>query len=99
MSVRHIPESFEHTCDGCGWSEVTRNESRPKYWTTLIIQREAYDYQGNAVADGTIRRTLCKECSSVVSEAINASIRTQTEKAKSADSAMLAERAKEGEAK
>lgn len=74
MSVRKIEASFEHICDGCGAVERTASTSRPKYWADLHILQDAYDYQGCAVADGSVKRLLCSACRSVVVDAANAAI-------------------------
>ncbi len=62
MGVRTIPEQFEHECDGCKKTETTEHKDRPKFWGGLIVERHAYDYQGFAVADGTVKRLLCADC-------------------------------------
>jgi len=77
MSLRKIEASFEHICDGCGAVERTASTSRPKYWADLHILQDAYDYQGCAVADGSVKRLLCQECKSYVSEAANEAIETR----------------------
>lgn len=77
MSVREIPRAFEYSCDVCG--KVHRQEnaggrytnSRPPYWSHLKIGRYAYDFQGSAVADGSIERLLCDECGPIIFTAIN----------------------------
>lgn len=72
MAVREIPASYEYTCDGCGAKQNAK--SRPPHWTRLKIERDAYDYQGNACADASIDRLLCKSCSEIVFNAVNASL-------------------------
>lgn len=77
MAMREIPASYEHKCDGCGKLQNTTSTSRPPHWCDLILAQDAYDFQGAAVADGTIRRLLCSECKDVASAAINSAIRRQ----------------------
>jgi hypothetical protein len=74
MGERKIPETYEYECDACERTETMGRRARPKYWTELTLSRDAYDYQGCAVADGTVKRLLCAECSEKVSAAINASL-------------------------
>lgn len=71
MSVREIPVSYEFTCDGCGATEQQASKSRPNYWCDLTVAQDAYDYSGAAVADGTIKRSLCSDCRADVVKAIN----------------------------
>jgi hypothetical protein len=71
MGVREIPKQYEHTCDGCRAVKITDSSSRPAYWTGLHIIADAYDYQGAAVADGSTKRLLCDECTSVIHKAVN----------------------------
>ncbi len=74
MAIREIPAAFEHACDACGKAVQKPTKSRPEYWCGLVVEQDAYDYQGHAVADATIRRVLCGECKTVVVKAINDSI-------------------------
>ena len=74
MAVREIPASYESTCDGCGAKYASASKSRPPHWSNLIIERDAYDFQGCAVADGTIRRLLCDVCANAAAKAINEAI-------------------------
>jgi len=74
MATRKIPEAFEHICDGCKKTETSASSSRPKFWSTLTISRDAYDYQGCAVADASVSRLLCENCTSAVTKAVNASL-------------------------
>lgn len=71
MGVKEIPVMYEHSCDCCGKIERTPANFRPKYWSNLHISQDAYDFQGNAVADGSIRRLLCGECKDIIITAIN----------------------------
>lgn len=74
MGMREIPAAYEFTCDSCKTTASQNSNSRPAYWCELVIAQEAYDYQGCAVADGTIRRLLCNDCRLAVIEGVNASI-------------------------
>jgi hypothetical protein len=82
MGVREIPKSFEYTCDACAKVHTQRNanghysDSRPPYWSRLTLAQDAHDFQGAAVADGTIKRLLCDDCTPRVSAAINKAIET-----------------------
>lgn len=69
MGVREIPATKEWCCDLCKKKDTTPN--RPPYWATLHLQQDAYDYQGAAVADGSIRRLLCNSCREKIVAAIN----------------------------
>lgn len=71
MSMREIPVAYEFTCDGCGAQETKTSKSRPSYWCDLTVAQDAYDYSGAAVADGTIKRSLCSDCREAVVKAIN----------------------------
>ena len=72
MAVRNIPARRVFVCDGCS-AEVESN-SRPPHWTGLVIEANAYDYQGCAVADAGFSRILCADCTKVVHSAINAAM-------------------------
>lgn len=74
MAVREIAAQFEHTCDGCGKVENQSSRSRPKYWTGLKIEADAYDFQGCAVANAGVDRVLCGDCTRIVHKAVNESI-------------------------
>jgi len=75
MGVKEIPMQFLHTCDGCGSELITDAKSRPKYWADLTLAQDAYEYQGYAVADGTIKRSLCDRCKDKVTKAINQALK------------------------
>ena len=70
MAIREIAATKEWCCDLCKLTEIM--PSRPSYWANLHIQQDAYDYQGAAVADGSIKRLLCSKCREAVVAAINA---------------------------
>lgn len=75
MAVREIPASYEYVCDGCKKATTTPTKiGRPRYWATLAIEQNAYDHHGCAVADGTVRRLLCRDCTETASMAINEAI-------------------------
>lgn len=75
MAVREIPASYEYVCDGCKKAVTSPKKiGRPTYWATLVVEQDAYDYQGCAVADGTVRRLLCRDCTETASMAINEAI-------------------------
>ena len=74
MGVTHIPATFRHTCDGCGVSLDTSSKDRPKFWCSLILRRDAYDYHGCAVADGTREFLLCDVCADGAAAAVNAAL-------------------------
>lgn len=77
MAVQEIPRAFKYVCDVCRTEHLQENasghytNSTPKYWARLVIKQDAYDYQGAAVADGSIERLLCSDCRSGVIAAIN----------------------------
>ncbi len=74
MSVREIAASFEITCDGCKAVVSQHHKNRPPHWVDLHILRDAYDFQGAAVADASVKRLLCDDCASKVFAAINAAL-------------------------
>jgi hypothetical protein len=74
MATREIPASLFYVCDGCGVEMPGSDRSRPKYWSQLVLRQDAYDYQGCAVADGTVTRDLCRPCTDKVTSVINAAI-------------------------
>lgn len=71
MSLRKIEENFRHICDGCGAEETTASTSRPTHWSDLHILRDAYDFQGCAVADGSVKLNLCLGCGNAAATALN----------------------------
>jgi len=80
MAIREIPKSYEYTCDGCQFVHIQENasghyfNSRPPHWASLTFARDAYDYQGAACADATVKRLLCAMCAGKVALAINAAL-------------------------
>lgn len=85
MAIREIPRAFEYICDGCGAKHRQENagghysDNRPRHWSNIKIERDAYDYQGSAVADASIERLLCLECSKCVVDAVNAAVLSKSE--------------------
>lgn len=77
MAIREIPKAFDYICDVCAKTHRQENagghytDSRPPQWANLIIRQDAYDYQGQAVADGSVTRLLCNGCRAGVMEVIN----------------------------
>ncbi len=74
MAVREVTAKFEHVCDSCKAVETMPSKSRPKYWSDLHILRDAYDWQGAAVADGSVKLLLCLECGEAATKALNAAL-------------------------
>lgn len=71
MAIREIAASFEVVCDCCRETETMTSKHRPKYWSDFNILRDAYDFQGHAVADGSVKLLLCLKCSDAVAKAVN----------------------------
>lgn len=69
MTVISIPAKTIHQCDGC--KEEVEDKNRPKYWTKVIHYRDAYDFQGNAVAANNIELLLCGSCTEVFTTTVN----------------------------
>jgi hypothetical protein len=78
MGVREIEARFEITCDGCRKQVLQAHKSRPAHWSDLHILRDLYDFQGSACADGSVKRLLCEDCSTVVFGAVNDAIKART---------------------
>lgn len=62
---------FIHTCDCCSSTTTTKTGQRPKHWTELVQNRDAYDLHNNACADASINLDLCNTCSDRIIKAIN----------------------------
>lgn len=71
MAVREISASFEAVCDCCRTVEPMKSNGRPAHWINLNILRDAYDFQGAAVADGSVKLLLCVPCSDAAVKAVN----------------------------
>lgn len=69
--VREIPKTVEVTCDACGVvikeddRKVLRNQNG-----RIIIKRDAIDWYGCAVADGSLSFDLCDKCLDQIVSAI-----------------------------
>lgn len=80
MAIREIPKAYVYVCDGCGTEHKQENasghysNSRPKHWSNLKLQRDAYNYQGAVCADGSVERLLCEKCTARIAEAINSAL-------------------------
>jgi hypothetical protein len=68
MAITEIPKKYVYTCDACGFEHVQENalghysNSRPPRWANLTFSRDALDYHGAPVADGTVKLLLCASC-------------------------------------
>jgi len=71
MAIKEISKSYIFICDGCRKEHRQEHLRRPSHWMKFILERNALDYQGHAVADGTIKRLLCDVCGEKIGEAIN----------------------------
>lgn len=72
MAVTEIPTTWRYICDGCHKENEQKHKVLfPSYWSHLTLASHCYDYQGSAVADGTITRLLCEDCTTKVAKAIN----------------------------
>lgn len=80
MPVERIAESYKYICDGCGDAVNQAYNSKPMNWSRLVIERDAYDFQGAGVASLHIKRVLCERCTTDVVEAINHTIMTRNVK-------------------
>lgn len=75
--IREIPKAFEYTCDQCRTTHRQENasghytNSRPPGWVGLKVLRDAYDFQGQAVAPANIDRLLCEKCGPILLQTIN----------------------------
>lgn len=71
MSIKNIPAQVVKTCDACGVvmdSKTSRKEGK------VTIKQHALDWNGHAVADGTVAMDLCDGCLSTVAGAVSAAI-------------------------
>lgn len=64
MAIRKIAPRTIFICDGCGGEaeDTSGFWLRPPHWVEIRVNRDAYDYQGQAVADGSFTRLLCAGC-------------------------------------
>ena len=74
MGTQRVPAKYLHVCDGCAAEIGQESAGRPPHWSELTLAQDAYDFQGSAVADATIKRLLCRKCTALVSSAINQAI-------------------------
>lgn len=72
MAIHEIAAKFEATCDNCKAVEIGESNSRPKYWSNIHILRDAYDWGGNACADGSVKLLVCLKCGEAATKAMNA---------------------------
>ena len=72
MSVETIPLQYKFRCDFCAKEKTHQSKSLPSHWAELALTRDAYDYQGAAVANGSISRTLCDKCHEEFQDLFNA---------------------------
>lgn len=75
MGMKPIPETFLYTCDGCNLPVTQNHKGRPKYWSELNIIADCYDWQGSAVANGSVKRMLCEKCTDKATKAINEALK------------------------
>ena len=66
--IKKIPARDDIYCDRCG--KLCEKSDRRQNGH-LVVNQDALDYQGCAVADGTVKFDLCDHCLNVVSDAIN----------------------------
>lgn len=71
MSTKRIPEKVEVYCDVCN-SLCGPGGKRRTMGGHIRIKRDALDYQGSPVADGSVDFDACDSCLETVSKAINA---------------------------
>jgi hypothetical protein len=72
MAITEIPTTYRYACDVCGKIHEQKHKSLfPTRWSHLTLAAHSYDYAGSAVADGTITRLLCDDCTPKVAKVIN----------------------------
>lgn len=71
MTTTNIPAMKLVACDSCGAECSLKNYIHEG---KLTLTRAALDYQGNPVADATIRLDLCDRCNAVIGDAINVAV-------------------------
>lgn len=73
MAVTDLPARKLFKCDCCGaTTEESASTSRPSHWCNLHVLRDAYDFQGCAVADASVKLLLCTPCTTATVAAVNA---------------------------
>ena len=70
MGVKRVPETYIFTCDGCKTEARREINHRPSNWAALTLGMAALDFQGQAVADGSYRRLLCRSCAADLHHAL-----------------------------
>lgn len=75
MSTEHIPAKDLIICDGCGERAEGKSFRGIYHGGYLTIGRDAYDFQGNAVASNNINLDLCSKCMKLAVEALNTAFR------------------------
>lgn len=68
MGAQQVPARWVFTCDGCGKEVSSEAKSRPSHWYDVTIKRDAYDFQGAAVADGSHNWLFCEKCTEKVAK-------------------------------
>jgi len=75
MAISEIPAQRVFKCDGCGFEKTeVAGTSRPRYWANFHVLRDAYDFQGAACADASVKLILCNECADTAAKAVNTAI-------------------------
>jgi len=73
MGVETEPAKYTYTCDVCNRQHVSLSHiSRPQHWAWLIVERGLEDYQGQEVADGSMRKLLCHSCMPKIAKMVTA---------------------------
>lgn len=71
MGKQYVPEKYVHTCDACGVDKESKSDRRPSTWVAIDVRRDACDFQGQAVADGSFDILLCPTCGPSAVGALN----------------------------
>lgn len=66
-----IPSKCIITCDACGLQGERGRTSNFRYNGGVVVERDALDFQGAPVANATVRRDLCDDCVTDLSEVVN----------------------------
>lgn len=91
MAIQTIPQKYKFVCAGCKKEHESESISRPSYWTELHIKRDAYDFQGFAVADASVHRLLCGDCSKFIYQCMNDATEARAALSKAEGSAALSQ--------
>lgn len=73
MALTEVQATWRAACDCCKAIVEMASKRRPAHWIELHILRDAYDFQGAAVADGSVKLLLCVPCSKAAVDAMNES--------------------------